>query len=103
MKLWEEVANSELSYQEIMEKYKGWYFTRPEWDGFHFIDGDGNHVVITKDRELLIVKEEEVLNKDSNDWMIVSIIGEAISMVANHQNSLLTPKERKTRNGRKRK
>lgn len=87
-KLWEEVAKKNLSYEEVKE-HKGWYFTRPEWKGFHFIDGDGNHVIITKYKELLVVSEEEVWNKDSNDWMIVSIVDEAIPIVREHQESLV--------------
>lgn len=87
-KLWEEIMKNEMTYEEALSK-RGYYFTRPEWDGFHFIDGSGNHVIITKDRETLIVTEEEVFNKDSNDWMLVSITNEAVILVQQHQYKVL--------------
>lgn len=87
-KLWEEVMKNNMTYDEVLANV-GFYFTRPEWDGFHFIDGIGNHVIITKDRETLIVTEEEVFNKDSDDWMFVSITNEAVQLVTSHQYEVL--------------
>ena len=87
-KLWEEIMKEWITYEEAV-KNVGYYFTRPEWDGFHFIDGNGQHAIVTKEREMIIVTEEEVLNKESDDWMLVSITNEAVRIVQKHQYSII--------------
>ena len=87
-KLWEHPMKENLSYEQAVENL-GCYFTRPVWDGFHFIDGNRNHAILTKDKEIIVVTEEEVQSKDCNDWMLVSIKDEVVGLVQDHQYSIL--------------
>ena len=96
-KLWEEIIKDGLTYEQALEEgNEGFYFTRPEWLGFHFIDGDSKHTIVTKDKITLNVTEEEVTDKDAVDWMLVSITDEAVELVRLHQEEVITREIRKT-------
>lgn len=47
--------------------------TRPEWEGYHYIDPETGYVILTKDDEL-IVHPEEIYDTDKNDWQVYLLL-----------------------------
>lgn len=80
MKYWEEIMKKDMTYDEVLT-FKGFYFTRPEWDGFHFFSARGEHKVLLKTGEVITVSPDLVWNRDSKDWMLVSITKEAVRIL----------------------
>lgn len=90
MRFWEDVMKKDLTFEEIISNYEDFYFTRPEWDGFHFFDvKTKEHMVLLKSGKIIKISHEEVWNKDSNDWMLVSITNEALAILDNYRNKIV--------------
>lgn len=83
-KYWNEIISNNLSYEEArknIEEFHPYYMTRPEWQGVHFYDKNGKYCILFKDGHIEKDMEDKVWNKDSNDWMIVTITEEAVQIL----------------------
>lgn len=80
MKYWEEIIEGNLTYEEARTAMAIRYVTRPEWDGFHFLNLQDKHCILLKTGELLI-DIKEVLDTDKKDWCIVRITNEARKII----------------------
>lgn len=86
-KLYTKTAFTDLTYVEAY-KYmkKGFFATRPEWDGFHF-SLDRNYYILTKERTI-IENPSEVYDEIKTDWMLVNPTDEAM-LILNQNNIYL--------------
>ena len=78
MKQYSSVVARDLSFtyaKRYIEDNKGYTFiSRPEWEGFHFIDIKGRWCTYTKNGEGRVdVPLEAVQKQDERGWMIVKI------------------------------
>ena len=76
MKQYSSVVARDLSFtyaKRYIEDNKGYTFiSRPEWEGFHFIDIKGRWCTYTKNGEVIVdVPLEAVQKQDERGWMIV--------------------------------
>ena len=80
IKLYSTVYKNNLSYEDALEQCKrGAYITRPEWNGFHYIE-NGVYKIMLKEG-LILEDPKEVFDKDKNDWCIVEITMEALKIM----------------------
>jgi hypothetical protein len=90
MKYWDREIITNLTYAEAHRGIKNTsevhYATRPEWNGVHFYDYDGDYCILLHTGELLI-NPKELMDKDKTDWMIVTITDEGEDLLL--QNGLL--------------
>lgn len=78
MKYWKRIIKEGLTYAEAKEQIKqGYYVTRPEWEGVHY-EMAGKYRILLKDGTVIKPTEEEIWDKDKNDWMVVAITKEAV-------------------------
>lgn len=80
VKLYSTVYKNNLSYDEALTHCKlGAFITRPEWNGFHYIEDDVYKIML---KEGYILEEpKEIWGKEANDWCIVEITMEAINIM----------------------
>lgn len=79
MKYWNNKIKENLTYSEAIKVGKYNFFTRPEWDGVHFIC-DKHYYILLNTGE--IIKDPiEVLNTSDNDWMLVDCNKECAKLV----------------------
>lgn len=80
IRLYSTVYKNNLSYEDALEQCKrGAYITRPEWNGFHYIE-NGVYKIMLKEG-LILEDPKEVFDKDKNDWCVVEITMEAIKIM----------------------
>lgn len=80
IRLYSTVYKNNLRYEDALEQCKrGAYITRPEWNGFHYIE-NGVYKIMLKEG-LIIEDPKEVFDKDKNDWCIVEITMEALRIM----------------------
>ena len=82
MKLYDENNQfRKMSYSEALSyAEQGYYITRKEWDGFHFINPHTNeYTIVLKNGDVLT--GEEPWNTDSNDWVVVKIKLETVRLL----------------------
>ena len=80
IRLYSTVYKNNLSYEDALEQCKrGAYITRPEWNGFHYIE-NGVYKIMLKEG-LILEDPKEVFDKDKNDWCIVEITMEALKIM----------------------
>lgn len=64
-----------LTYEKALEYLnKGMYITRPEWDGYHYRNSNGEYCIMLKD-ETILVEPNEIHDTDKDDWMVVMLNG----------------------------
>lgn len=69
-KLYTETPIIELSYIEAYKLMKkGFFLTRPQWDGFHFVV-NRQYYIMQKDKTIL-ANPKEVYGEAERDWMVV--------------------------------
>lgn len=76
MKMYDIIVARNLSFsyaKRYIEEHRGYTFiSRPEWDGFHFIDKDGRWCIYTKEGKVMTdVPLQAVQKQGEKDWMIV--------------------------------
>lgn len=80
VRLYSTVYKNNLSYENALEQCKrGAYITRPEWNGFHYIE-NGVYKIMLKEG-LILEDPKEVFDKDKNDWCVVEITMEALKIM----------------------
>ena len=80
IRLYSTVYKNNLRYEDALEQCKrGAYITRPEWNGFHYIE-NGIYKIMLKEG-LILEDPKEVFDKDKNDWCIVEITMEALKIM----------------------
>lgn len=81
-KLFNNILMKNLSYDEAKKlcKENGYFFTRLEWHGFHYIKDDNTYLILNKDKEILI-NPLEIYDIDKNDWVLVDITIEAFNIL----------------------
>lgn len=82
MKYWKRPISENLTYDEAkMLLNQGYFITRPEQDGFHFLAQDNKtHCILLKTGEV-VVNPKEIYDTDKNDWMTAVIENEAMYAV----------------------
>lgn len=93
MKYWDRILTKNLSWTnakiileqvELRGYIKKFAITREEWDGFHFYNKEGVYSILFKDGHIEKDMEDKSWNKNSNDWIIVSINKEAENIICNY-------------------
>lgn len=80
VRLYNTIYKNNLRYEDALEQCKrGAYITRPEWNGFHYIE-NGVYKIMLKEG-LILEDPKEVFDKDKNDWCIVEITIEALKIM----------------------
>ena len=80
VKLYSRVYKEGLSYEEALEECKkGAYISRPEWNGFHYIE-NGTYKIMLKEG-LVMEDPKEVYDKNKDDWCVVGITIEALKLM----------------------
>lgn len=80
VRLYSTVYKNNMSYEDALEQCKrGAYITRPEWNGFHYIE-NGVYKIMLKEG-LILEDPKEVFDKDKNDWCVVEITMEALKII----------------------
>ena len=80
VRLYSTVYINNLSYDEALERCKqGAFITRPEWNGFHYIE-NGMYKIMLKEGYIL-EEPREVFGKEENDWCVVEITMEALKIM----------------------
>jgi hypothetical protein len=73
-----------LTYEEAMVHCKtGAYITRPDWNGFHFIE-NGVYKIMLKEG-IILENPVDIQGKGDNDWCVVDITLEAIQIMLNDE------------------
>ena len=94
MKYWEIIIDKNLSFDNVkrqIKEYHPYYTTRPCWDGVHFYSKQGQYCILLNDGTVLIDALDSAWVIDENDWMIVTITGEAVRILV--ENNLLEVEE----------
>lgn len=78
MKLYNYVLQEGLTHAQVMQQIIGKSavclpkcFTRPEWDGFHFLNKKGRYCIMFKDKHVEEVEIFKVWDRDKDDWIEV--------------------------------
>lgn len=80
VRLYSTVYMNNLSYEEALERAKhGAFITRPEWNGFHYIE-NGMYKIMLKEGYIL-EEPKEIYGKEENDWCVVEITMEALKII----------------------
>lgn len=80
VRLYNTVYTNNLSYEQALEYAKqGAYITRPDWNGFHYIE-DGVYKIMLKEGYIL-ENPNEVYSRGENDWCVVEITMEALKIM----------------------
>ena len=80
VKLYSTIYKNNLSYEEALKHCKqGAFITRPEWNGFHYIE-NGIYKILLKEGYIL-EEPREIFGKEENDWCIVEITMEALKIL----------------------
>ena len=80
VRLYSTVYKNNLSYDTALVHCKlGAFITRPEWNGFHYIE-DGVYKIMLKEGYIL-EDPKEIYDKEANDWCIVEITMEALKII----------------------
>lgn len=68
MKMWDEITREGLSYEEVN---KNKYFTRPCWDGVHFMKNNDYYILLNSGK--ILKNPECVFDKSKKDWIEVDL------------------------------
>lgn len=80
VRLYSTIYTNNLTFEEAYERCKqGAYITRPEWNGFHYMEG-GVYKIMLKEGYIL-EEPKEIQGKEENDWCVVEITLEAIKIM----------------------
>lgn len=80
VKLYSTVYVNNLRYEDALERAKcGAFISRPDWNGFHYIEG-GVYKIMLKEGYIL-ENPKEINDKDKNDWCVVEITMEALKIM----------------------
>lgn len=91
-KLYETTPYKDLSYAEAYKMMKkGFFATRPEWDGFHFVI-NREYYIMLKDKTI-IANPKEVQGEALCDWMLVNPTQEAIEVLEQNGIYLISENE----------
>jgi len=84
IRLYSTVYMNNLTYEEAMVHCKtGAYITRPDWNGFHFIE-NGVYKIMLKEG-IILENPVDIQGKGDNDWCVVDITLEAIQIMLNDE------------------
>ena len=84
IRLYSTVYINNLTYEEALVHCKsGAYITRPEWNGFHYIEGDDYKIMLKEG--IILENPKEIYGKSENDWCVVDITMEALQIMIDNQ------------------
>lgn len=84
IRLYNTVYMNNLTYEEAMVHCKtGAYITRPDWNGFHFIE-NGVYKIMLKEG-IILENPVDIQGKGDSDWCVVDITLEAIQIMLNDE------------------
>ena len=84
IRLYSTIYINNLSYEEALIHCKsGAYITRPEWNGFHYMEGDDYKIMLKEG--IVLENPKEIQGKGENDWCVVEITMEALQIMINNQ------------------
>lgn len=80
VRLYSTVYRNNLTYDEALEYAKhGAYISRPEWNGFHYME-NGIYKIMLKEGYIL-ENPKEVYARGESDWCVVEITMEALKIM----------------------
>ena len=80
IKLYSTIYVNNLSYETALERAKqGAYISRPDWNGFHYIEGKDYKIMLKEG--FIITNPKEIQCKEMNDWCVVEITMEALKIM----------------------
>lgn len=80
VRLYSTVYINNLRYEDALRHCEnGAYITRPEWNGFHYMEG-GTYKIMLKEG-IIIENPKEIYGKGENDWCVVDITMEALKIM----------------------
>ena len=84
IRLYSTVYINNLTYEEALVHCKsGAYITRPEWNGFHYIEDDAYKIMLKEG--IVLENPNEIQGKGENDWCVVEITMEALQIMIDNQ------------------
>lgn len=86
MKYWNRVLANHLTFAQAANAMtKNIYFiTRPDWQGFHFLDKNRQYKIFLKSGEIIELTVDElnkIYDRDKHDWMIVEPTKRALKII----------------------
>ncbi len=80
VRLYSTVYMNNLRYEDALRHCKsGAYITRPEWNGFHYMEG-GVYKIMLKEG-IILENPKEIYGKGEDDWCVVDITMEALKII----------------------